>query len=153
MNDDLTAQAASALFRITRRFGRPLKGLLADEQGKGVELSRIMVAQAIHQLDQQEATIGKVAEELNVDPSTASRLIADTIRDGYALRQPSQRDGRRAVLQLTSQGVNLVQDATAFQLQVMRDAMQGWTEQEKQEFSRLFLRFSEALSKASEEQT
>ncbi len=79
-------QAGQALFRLGRIFSRyPMKDQLQRQTGQGIELSRILVAEAVaigSTEAKQEVTVGVVAERLRIDPSTASRLVAETIRAG-----------------------------------------------------------------------
>jgi DNA-binding MarR family transcriptional regulator len=51
-----------------------------------------------------DATIGLVAEDLAVDPSRASRLVADLVARGLVRRGAAQDDGRKSVLTLTDAG-------------------------------------------------
>lgn len=48
-----------------------------------------------------QATIGLLAEELNIDPSRASRVASDLVTRGYLKREAAQEDGRKSVVVLT----------------------------------------------------
>src|SRR5687767_14098918 len=124
-SDDLDA-AARALFGLGRTFARQsVRDQLREPSGRAVELSRVLIVQAVDEgvtapaegdstPDEGgsgpggEVTVGTVAERLGIDPSTASRLVADATRDGYLARSASARDGRRACLTLTEAGRELV---------------------------------------------
>jgi DNA-binding MarR family transcriptional regulator len=154
--------AARALFSLGRTFARQsVRELVAERSGRAIDLSRVLVAQAVY--DEQgdaagadragagaealaEVTVGTVAERLGIDPSTASRLVADVIRDGYLVRSASAHDARRVRLDLTEAGRTLVEASRRFQRQVFLEAMAGWSETERAEFARLFLRFAEAAA-------
>jgi DNA-binding MarR family transcriptional regulator len=148
-SDDV-AIAARALFTLGRTFARQsLRDLLHEPSGRAVDLSRVLVAQAVDDglgADDSEVTVGTVAERLGIDPSTASRLVADATRDGYLARSASQHDGRRARLTLTDAGRQLVAASRQFQRQVFLEATATWTEQERIQFARLFVRFAEAVA-------
>src|SRR4051794_19677663 len=76
--------AGRALFSLGRLFSKPPPPP-AESGGRTVELSRILVVQAIEAGPtgpDREMTVGTVAARLDIDPSTASRLVAETIRDG-----------------------------------------------------------------------
>ena len=44
-----------------------------------------------------ETMVSTVAERLHIDPSRASRLVAEMVNSGYARRAVSQRDARRTI--------------------------------------------------------
>ena len=97
------------MFRMMRSMVKgELPAQLMSELGAGLELAQFQALTAITRIqggigrsEQQEATIGLVAEEMNVDPSRASRIVADLIAAGHVRRDVSQSDGRKAVLTLT----------------------------------------------------
>jgi MarR family 2-MHQ and catechol resistance regulon transcriptional repressor len=49
-------------------------------------------------------TVNALADELNLEKSTASRLVADLERKGYAKRQRNPGDGRSVLLRATAGG-------------------------------------------------
>ena len=58
--------------------------------------------------DQTETMVSTVASRLGIDPSRASRVTSDLIRQGLVRRAVSQQDARRSVLELTEEGARLV---------------------------------------------
>jgi DNA-binding MarR family transcriptional regulator len=124
---------------------------LAARTEHGAELSHIFVVQAVEPRPgetEPEVTVGVVAERLGVDPSTASRLVAESLRAGYLARTASPADGRRARLALTDAGRTLVADARRYQRSVFERATRDWSERERQEFARLFVEFADAVAAA-----
>src|SRR5688500_9527740 len=79
-------RAGQALFRLGRLFARRTSHhALAERAGRPVELSRILVAEAVAAGPDEpggEITVGLIADRLAVEPSTASRLVAEAIREG-----------------------------------------------------------------------
>lgn len=138
-------QAGQALFRLGRVFSRhPMKDQLQKRTGQAIELSHILVAEAVAtgpMVPDQEVTVGTVAERLGIDPSTASRLVAETVGAGYLARLPSQMDSRRLRLELTDAGHKLVAHAHQYQRAVFEYVTRDWAEAEQQEFARLLVRF------------
>lgn len=146
--DDLIATASGALFRLGRAFGRqPARDLSRVAAGDVPDLSAILVVQAIAAAEarSEEATIGVIAAELGIDPSTASRLVAQTEARGYLARRASQRDGRASILSRSPSGEALEQAAAAFQRQVFLAATADWSEAERQAFAARFAVFAEAI--------
>ena len=163
--DDLDA-AARALFALGRTFARQsVRDQLRGSSGRAVELSRVLIVQAVDEGtgapdeswgtwgDQGESrpeggevTVGTVADRLGIDPSTASRLVADATREGYLARSSSARDGRRSCLTLTEAGRELVRASRQFQRQAFLEATADWTAAERAEFGRLFVRFAATVA-------
>jgi len=68
-----------------------------------------------------------VAEHLGVDPSRASRMVADAVRGGYVRRVASQVDGRRMCLELTGAGGNLLKNNQSLPKALFSRVMAGWS--------------------------
>lgn len=145
-------KAGRALFALVRLLGRPLAGRgPTSATGKPLELSRIMVVQAVEAAgadDGPDAAIGvgTVAARLAIDPSTASRLVADTIADGYLIAIAAPDDARRRHLTLTAAGHALAADARRFQGEIFAAATADWPEEERRNFARHFTQFAAALA-------
>lgn len=146
--------AGRALFQLGRAFGRrPLHRALRERAGRPVELSHILVAQAVADegaASAREITVGAVAEHLAIDPSTASRLVSAAIEAGYLTRAASASDGRRIQLALTEAGRELAEQARRYQRAVFDQVTRAWPEQEQLHFARLFIQFARAVSEAEE---
>ena len=143
--------ASQALFQLGRKFAKfPQHEYLASQAGRGLELSYILVVQATEarQNVEQEVTIGSIAAHLEIDPSTASRLVAMTERAGYLARKSSVADGRATQLELTPAGVKLAADARQFQRAIFEEVTAGWSAEERQTFVPLFIKFVEAVSES-----
>jgi DNA-binding MarR family transcriptional regulator len=144
------ADAGAALFRLGRLFARRHAHRDGGAgQGRAVELSRILVAEAVAAgpaTPEAEVTIGIVAARLAIDPSTASRLVAEAIRDGYVSRGPSTIDARRSSLHLTAQGAALVEDARRYQRTIFEQITADWSAEEQASFARLLVRFTDGVA-------
>jgi len=144
-------RAGQALFRLGRMLGRhSMREQLTRSTGKTPDLSQVLVTEAVAitraEQPDQEVTVGVVAERLTIDPSTASRLVAETIAAGYLTRTPSQTDSRRICLELTQAGEVLVEQAHRYQQSVFARITHQWPEQERQEFARLLSKFVSSLA-------
>lgn len=140
--------ASQALFRYGRIFGKfPLRQQLSDGR-HGVELSHVLVVEAVEvgQQADQEVTIGSVATYLEIDPSTASRLVAMTLRAGYLARTKSLVDARAVQLELTPAGVQLAADARHYQREIFEQATNEWSDDERQIFAQLFIKFVDVVT-------
>jgi DNA-binding MarR family transcriptional regulator len=89
-----------------------------------------------------EVTVGFVAEQMNVDPSRASRLVAEVVDRGYARRVASQQDSRRICLELTEQGEAFVDSFRAVKWNTFASSLGTWSEADLKTFAKLLDRFS-----------
>ncbi len=154
----LLTEAGYALFQLGRAFGRFAPGRQPlDRAGRPVERSRIQVVQAVAAHENTpargEVGVGAVAEALGIDPSTASRLVAETIRDGYLSRATAPGDARRARLALTPVGRALAEDARDYQRAVFERLTQGWPAAERARFAAQFVAFAAAAASLLDEDT
>jgi DNA-binding MarR family transcriptional regulator len=92
----------------------------------------------------EEPSVGTVAEYLGVDPSRASRMVADALRAGYVRRVASQADGRRMSLELTDAGRKLLRRASRFRRRLFSKEMASWPDRDCVEFARLLTKFTQA---------
>ncbi len=99
-----------------------------------------------------EIMVATVATRLGIDPSRASRLTSELIRLGLARRAVSQEDARRAVLELTHEGLRIAEAVHHYKLLILGNFLNSWTDAELAAFIPLLERFS-AWSEASEDPT
>jgi len=149
--ETLLTEAGQALFQLGRAFGRfPTGRQPLDRAGRLVERSRIQVVQAVAAHEARAASgevgVGAVAEALGIDPSTASRLVAETIRDGYLSRATAPGDARRARLALTPAGRTLANDARAYQRAIFERLTRDWPAEERAHFAARFVEFAAAVA-------
>ena len=149
-------EAGRALFALIRLLGRPLGGdAPATAAGRAVELSRIMVAQAVEAAGDAgppgaAVSVGAVAARLAIDPSTASRLVADALADGLLVATPDPADARRRHLALTAAGRALAADARRYQRDTFAAATADWPDADRHHFARRFVEFAAALARSRE---
>jgi DNA-binding MarR family transcriptional regulator len=136
--------AGYALFRLVRVLSRQ-SSPAADR------LTHVLVVQGIGRPESpdDEVTVGRVADWLRVDPSVASRMVSQTLQAGYAVRVPSQGDGRRIALRLTPTGEALLSRTVEYQQEVFDSLISGWPARDKQDFTRLLIKFAEAVDQVS----
>jgi DNA-binding MarR family transcriptional regulator len=142
-----------ALFHLRRVWAKPdLMRKLREQTHceRPLQLSNLSVVSAIARLTPEtsgQVTVGGVADRLDVDPSTASRLVGHAIDAGLVSRRPSPLDARRANLQLTAAGLRVVEAAERFRNMYIAELLADWTVDESNEFARLLTRFTEAAAK------
>ncbi|MBU2866944.1 MarR family winged helix-turn-helix transcriptional regulator [Pacificibacter marinus] len=92
-------------------------------------------------------TVGLVAEMMQVDPSRASRIVADIVSRGYVERGVAQDDARKAVLIVTTKGYGFLNEFMRSKWSLMVQAFEGWTEAEIETFSSLFQRYVRSIER------
>ncbi|RPE71938.1 DNA-binding MarR family transcriptional regulator [Pacificibacter maritimus] len=90
-------------------------------------------------------TVGVVAELMQVDPSRASRIVADLVSRGYVMRAVDQEDARKSVLQVTPKGYGFLREFTRSKWMLMVQVFDGWAPEDIESFSTLFQRFVQSL--------
>jgi len=94
-----------------------------------------------------EVTIGLVAEKMCMDPSRASRVVAQLVDQGILRRDVSQADARRAVIVLTGKGQAILKEKRRVKLEMLERILSGWTEDEVTQFADLYARFVDEFEK------
>jgi DNA-binding MarR family transcriptional regulator len=89
-----------------------------------------------------ETMVSTVAERLHIDPSRASRLVADMVNSGYARRAVSQRDARRTILELTPAGEAVLDAVRGYKWLLLGEFFSGWTAEDVAAFVPLLERYS-----------
>lgn len=151
LSDPVLSEIGTALFQLRRVWANPdmMRKVREQTGSQPLQASNLMVVHVIASLTAEgghEVTVGAVAERLEIDPSTASRLVGHAIDAGLVSRRPSPLDARRANLQLTDAGVRVRQVSHRFRMAYLAELMAGWSDQERAEFAQLLNRFTEAAA-------
>ena len=92
-------------------------------------------------------TVGLLAEEMDIDPSRASRIASDLIGRGFVRREAAQDDGRKSILVLTDAAWKVLGRVSDQKWSKMGAIFEGWSEDEITTFSRLFLRYIDGIAR------
>jgi DNA-binding MarR family transcriptional regulator len=96
-----------AFGRLRRLWESPgLRRRFHERMGVAIDPAIVRTLRAVATAT-DECGVGDVAEALNVDGSTASRLVDKAAALGYLARSGSERDRRRTMLSLTTTGADL----------------------------------------------
>jgi DNA-binding MarR family transcriptional regulator len=166
----LSPDAAQALASIDALMHQVRRNILRRDFGRRVvaaidptlEVAHLDVISAIAHspvyLDEprEEVTVGLIAERLGIDPSRASRVVADVVERGYAVRVASQSDARRICLELSPTGKRFIEAVRINKWNLFAQALGRWKERDLIAFAALFERFAgwaqeaEAVSASAE---
>lgn len=136
-----------AMTRMRLLIGRRFIGRMALKRMEtGLELSDIDAIGVIKRIgSQQEVTVGTIAEQLRIDPSRGSRIVADLVKQGLLERAASQEDGRRSLVKVTEAGRRVLDNIEAIKRETIAEATAGWSDEDVETFGRLYMRFTEGL--------
>lgn len=142
----------SAMIRIRRRqsrrsLARPVVMGLAEP----VDLNTLAVVDVVDEgagEGGRDVTVGFVADRLAIDPSRASRIVAEAVRSGFVRRVASQEDGRRSCLELTGLGHEAVSAAHRTRQGFYSVVLGDWGPEEQRDFARLLTKFVRSLDDA-----
>jgi DNA-binding MarR family transcriptional regulator len=139
-----------SMTRMKLMTGRRLIGRLAIQSvAPGLELSHLDVLDAVRRAQPEgEVTVGTVADMLRIDPSRASRVVAEMVSRNILRRKASQADARRIVVVMTPLGQRLLSEIRAQKLSLVAEILGGWAEADVDAFAALFERFIEGYEKA-----
>lgn len=140
---DAIASIGTSMGRLRLMIGRRFLGnLVISRVGGGMELSHLDVVGTVRRLQAtQEVTVGAIAEELRVDPSRSSRIVADLVRQGLLKREVSQEDARRTIVVVTPVGQDLLKKVDEVKRDTIREVVSDWPEEDVERFAELYDRF------------
>ncbi|MBC7148372.1 MarR family winged helix-turn-helix transcriptional regulator [Ciceribacter selenitireducens] len=150
---DTIASIGSAMARMRLMIGRRFIGnLVLSRVGGGMELSHLDVVGTVRRLQAtQEATVGAIAEELRVDPSRSSRIVADLVRQGLLKREVSQEDARRTIVVITPVCQEMLKKADEVKRETIREIVADWPAEDVERFAELYDRFISGFDRRRQE--
>lgn len=116
-----------ALLEVRRLVNRPgYRHRLLGPLGRRIELSTVRVLQAVDQAP-TPPSIGTIAATLAIDPSTASRLVDQRVTEGLLTRSSDPDDRRRLVLEMTSEGRDLLDELAISRTTMLEEVCANWS--------------------------
>nr|WP_237370700.1 MarR family winged helix-turn-helix transcriptional regulator [Rhizobium sp. SL42] len=145
--DPALAGIGQAMTRMRLLIGRRFVGRMALKRiGTGLELSDIDAIGVIKRVaPHQEVTVGAIAEQMRIDPSRGSRIVADLVRQGLLERAASQEDGRRSIVRMTEAGKQVLEQIEEIKRELIIEATAGWPQDDIARFATLYDRFTVGL--------
>ncbi len=135
-----------ALLRLRRLWTTPPPSLVLESAaGTQVTISSVLVVEACARVE-GEVGVGEVARFLEIEHSTASRLVDRAVRSGLVARGPSEADARRVALTLTPTGEQLRERAVGFRLAWLARVVRSWSGPELGALAEGLSRFADAVA-------
>jgi DNA-binding MarR family transcriptional regulator len=110
--------------RLVRRPGYRRRFL--DSLHTSTDVGTVRVLRAVERAGDPAPCVGDVADRLDIDPSTASRLIDQQVTAGYLARARHPRDRRRTTLELTEAGRDLLAEVTEVRRDLLAEVTRDW---------------------------
>ncbi|CCM77725.1 MarR family winged helix-turn-helix transcriptional regulator [Rhizobium mesoamericanum] len=132
-----------SMTRMRLMTGRRLIGRLAIQSvAPGLELSHLDVLDTVRRAQEVgDVTVGTIAEMMRIDPSRASRIIAEMVGRNILRRKASQADARRIIVVMTPLGQRLLSEIRAQKLAFVSEVVKDWNPEEIKAFGELFEKF------------
>ena len=139
-------QRLDAALLALRRFASPeLARPKIAHEGADVELSTMLVVDAIDRSAHDDVSVRQVATTMQVAPSTASRLVGRAVTAGMVASTASTVDPRSHVLRLTPAGRRLQAAALRHRTQRLALATADWSPGDLARFADLLDRFARTI--------
>lgn len=141
---DIT-RIANVMGRMRLLIGRRYIGRLAiSRAGAGLELSHLDLLSLVRRLARtQEVTVGAIAEQMRLDHSRVSRIVAEMVKRGVLRREASQEDARRTIVALTAEGTAWLERMNEVKHEVIGQILSDWSDDDLAAFAVLYERFVE----------
>jgi MarR family transcriptional regulator, organic hydroperoxide resistance regulator len=136
---DQFAASWERFFRTTRR----LRSRAGKRPLEGLSLPQYQLLESLR--DQDELTVGVLAEAAGVAPPTATRMLDCLARDGHVTRRHSEEDRRSVLVSLTPSGRAAVESAHEEVSAWRRRLFESLEPEEREQAAALLNRLSEAM--------
>lgn len=146
--DSLVDSLDRTLRRLRRAMLRPPATTVpVPALGKTLDMAKIFACDAVHDISRRKpnVTVKDVAAELDLEHSTASRLLGDVEGEGLLTRGTDPDDRRRTTVELTDLGESVVDDATAITRFFTRLLLSDWPREDVEELTRLLARLADTV--------
>lgn len=135
---------------IMQHFIR-LFGLLEQTRtpcGFSMSLSQVF---SLQELEKETLTITELADKLQLERSSVSRLVDGLVKGGFVSRELNENNRREVVLALTEKGTNSIQNLRDQSVEFYSAILGKMTESEQTQFFESFKSFTRSLSEMRRE--
>lgn len=142
MDDHVVIGRQLGLFlRLVERMFADLK-----EPPNGLDLDRAAYVLLGRIAGEGPARLSTLADDVRLDLSTISRQVAALEAAGLVTRATDSSDRRAWLIKATDAGYQTFVRNREVWLATMRDLLADWTDEERAEFARLFIRLNDAIT-------
>jgi DNA-binding MarR family transcriptional regulator len=147
-------EAMRSLRRLTLR--PPEVSLSLPGTGRRLDFAKLLACSAIGGLcgqasDEAPVTVKTVAQALELDHSTVSRLLSEVEGDGLVTRSPHPTDRRSTVLSLTAEGARVIEGFEQARLTFLGGLLRDWSTQDIDTLATLMMRLADTAHERTSE--
>lgn len=145
-----------AIMHMRRMLAKPPElSMPMPSLGRSVEVAKVHACLAVAEVsgehspdagDKRTVSVKDVAAVLDVEHSTASRLLGEAESEGLVIRGADPDDRRRTTVALTDDGRQVVQDSDAMRTWAMGQVFTDWSERDLKVLATMLERMSQTLS-------
>ncbi|QYR22267.1 MarR family transcriptional regulator [Paenibacillus sp. sptzw28] len=110
--------------------------------GFSLSLSQVF---ALQELEKQTLTITELAEKLQLERSSVSRLIDVLVKGDFVSRELNENNRREVILALTEKGIRSIQRLRDQSVEFYNSILSKMSESEQFQFSESFKAFTQSL--------
>jgi DNA-binding MarR family transcriptional regulator len=137
---DAESRIEQSLIDLVRRVNDP-RGNASMRARSGIDLERAATVLLGRIEELGPARLSDIALAAGVEISTASRPVARLVEQGYVERSTDPADGRACLLRTTPSGRDVMQRWRAARHEWLRDVLENFDADEREQFAELFERF------------
>lgn len=121
----------------------PIMAVPIPGTNRRIEFAKLLACAAVHRLtsEHEAVTVKSVAATLELEHSTASRLLTEAEAEGFVERLPHPSDRRSAALALTPEGERIAQAFAQARLGFVAGTLANWSTDDIESFTTLLERF------------
>jgi DNA-binding MarR family transcriptional regulator len=121
----------------------PVMNVPIPGTNRRIEFARLLACAAVDRLshETEPVTVKAVAAVLDLEHSTASRLLTEAESDGLVKRLPHPSDRRSAALALTDEGARIARAFAQVRLGFIAGTLSSWSTEDLACFTTLLERF------------
>lgn len=123
------------------RIGRRLK---AKQPGDTIDHSAHLVLFVLR--CSGALRLSELAARMEIDASTASRHVRSLEQEGLVRRSADPDDGRAFRVELTDEGTQEWESASKRRMELLSQAMNGWSDADIETFEKLMTRFADGVT-------
>jgi DNA-binding MarR family transcriptional regulator len=141
--DSASKQIEQQMTVLLRRVQR----IHLSTQGGEVALERSSYGIMCKLSDEGPQRLGALAAAFGLDPSTITRQVQSLEEMGLAFRETDPSDRRASILDLTTDGHDVLERTRAHRRAVLAEALSDWSQADLADFGRLLKEFNASLDR------
>ncbi|WP_028612338.1 MarR family winged helix-turn-helix transcriptional regulator [Paenibacillus harenae] len=129
---------------IMQQFIRSF-GLLEQTEtpcGFSMSLSQVF---ALQELEKETLTVSELAEKLQLERSSVSRLVDGLVKGGFVSRELNENNRREVILSLTDKGLSSIRKLREQSVEFYNNILEKMSESDQVQFFESFKTFTESL--------